>query len=256
MKNLISFSLLVFLLANATIGQVNLENTFNSNGFGTWHFNTGDETYYYNADASANMFYIFNPDYSVYKSIGYSPPSGYDLYYIYLVSDHLFNDDDLFEFILVFSNTTAYQMRVYNENMSLIKDLGNALSAYAIHTHDGYKLKTSLIIYDPVTQSYDYTDKIYSLPGELYVSDEGEPISTIEPQPYPNPSKNRVHLPYDLGSDEISVMRIYDLQGNLVDTKTIHGCFDRILLDVSTYKPGTYIYSYKDHSKRFVVQPH
>ncbi|MCF8378394.1 MAG: T9SS type A sorting domain-containing protein [Bacteroidales bacterium] len=246
------FSLFIFTF---TYGQINLEHTFNSSGFGTWHFNTDTETFYYNANVNTNKLFIYSDDYSIYKTVNFNPPAGYELYWIYYPSKYLFNDDEWIEFILVFSNSTNYQMKIYNENMSLVKDLGAGNNAYVIKTYDGsFKLKTSDYVYNAATQTIDYTDKIFSIPGELYVSDLG--INDVEntQKAYPNPSKERIILPYTLNPDEISTLHIYNLQGQLIESKNIHGSFDHLYLDVSTYEPGGYVYSYKQVKATFIVK--
>lgn len=253
--NKIIISLLISLFCLQIVSaQINLEHTFNSVGFGTWHFNTETETFYYNANVNTNKVFVYNNDYSLYKTINFIPPSGYQLYWVYYPSKHLFNDDDLIEFILVFTNSTNYQMKVYNENMSMVKDLGAGNNAYVfISQESGYKLKTTNWVYNTGTQNLDYTDKVYSLPGELYVSNEQVDQPKINQSAYPNPASNRIILPYKLKPDEISTLHIYNLQGQIIESKTIHGSLDHLRIDVSNYFPGTYLYEYKGFVSSFVV---
>ncbi len=254
MKKSLSILLIVVFPTLFSIAQVNLEHTFTSSGFGTWHFNTENETFYYNANANTHKVYIYHGDYSLYKTIDLTPPSGYNLYWVYYPSKHLFNDDELIEFILVFYNSSNYIMKAYNENMSLVKDLGAAANAYVFNTQEGYKLKTTNWVYNAGNQNMDYTDKIYSLPGELYVSDSEYCFEDMDNKPYPNPAANSVTLPYQIKPDEVTTLYIYNLQGILIESKTIHGNFDHLRLNTNNYLSGSYLYKYNEKVASFIVR--
>ncbi|MCB0805835.1 MAG: T9SS type A sorting domain-containing protein [Bacteroidales bacterium] len=255
----IHFHFLLFLLLLTTFrvaAQINPEHSFSSTGFSTQFAVTENETFFYNAEIENNTFYIFHEDYSIYKIINYTPPGSYYLFWVYLLSDHLFNTDDMFEFIFVYINSSGhYQMKIFNENMTLVKDLGEAISAQIIHTQDGYKLMTSYYTYNSGIQATEFTNQVYSVPGELYVSDNPafNPNHNEVPAAFPNPAGKIINLPYHLNSGETAEMLIVDNQGNLVLRKSVYGGFDHIRLDVSNFTPGTYYYRVNNTSKPFIV---
>jgi hypothetical protein len=103
---------------------------------------------------------------------------------------------------------------------------------------------------------YNYdnnTTEIYSLPGTManVVPQIG---GNIFQSPYPNPANSTITLPYQLKQGEISTMRIYNMDGQLIETKQIDSAFDKILLNVSNYRRGMYIYEVNGESKRFIVK--
>ena len=49
-------------------------------------------------------------------------------------------------------------------------------------------------------------------------------------------------------------MNIFNINGQLIESKKIGYDFDKILLDVSGYAKGMYIYEVKNVSNKFVVK--
>lgn len=72
--------------------------------------------------------------------------------------------------------------------------------------------------------------------------------------PYPNPAAHTINLPYQLNSGEQTDMQIYDVNGKLIATKRIDVTFDKIVLNVSGYEKGMYVYKYNGKSAKFVVE--
>jgi len=257
---LATVSMMLFL--QRTSAQINLEHTFEEPVYPASFEFLGDDGILIGCirDNEANKQYkLFNTDYSLYKIIdvtlfaGY--PAGYNAYYANYFTRKLFNDNNKIEFIVVFYNKTEHGgilMRIYDEDGTIIKDFGETTSEsnYSIFKiNDQYKLfwhKNDL-----TTDSY--TTEIYSIPGK---------ISNIAPlignnifqSPYPNPANSIITLPYQLKQGEISTMRIYNMNGQLIETKQIDSAFDKILLNVSNYKRGMYLYEVNGESKRFIVK--
>ena len=69
-----------------------------------------------------------------------------------------------------------------------------------------------------------------------------------------NKNLNAAKAPYTLQPGETSQLRVYNMNGQLLETFHIGSDFDKILLNVSNYPKGTYIYTYNGVSKKFVVQ--
>ena len=91
--------------------------------------------------------------------------------------------------------------------------------------------------------------KVYATQGN-YSADE---MVIIPQSPYPNPANMTVTIPYTLNGKSTE-MHIYDSRGVLVDTKTIYPDAEWIDLNVSTFRPGIYIYEYNGISNKFVVK--
>lgn len=108
--------------------------------------------------------------------------------------------------------------------------------------------------YGNIVSSTSYLN-IYSLGGNYNPSTMATYTQPAGfPNPYPNPSRKTVTLPYTLQPGETSQLRVFNMNGQLLETFHIGSDFDKILLNVSNYPKGTYIYTYNGVSKKFVVQ--
>lgn len=253
MKKALIYSLFI-LLALSGKAQINLEHTFHSITWQTVPFITAEGICYYYVNYSTHQMTIYNPDYSVRSTIELTVPSGHEILYLVYVSDKLFNTNNSIEFLLV---TVAYSpdvdrtMRLYDEHNTLLKDFGDRHAVYVITGDNESKLIVSSVVYNELTPTEEITDEIYSLPGTIPNGfQESDPMNALV---YPNPSGTLVSLPYTLNGMQQSTMHIYNLNGQLIDHKTIDSSFNRIQLNVDDYLPGIYIYEYNGISKRFVV---
>jgi hypothetical protein len=53
---------------------------------------------------------------------------------------------------------------------------------------------------------------------------------------YPNPAKTIIVLPYVLEKEQTSMIKIYKLNGQLVEQKQIDSDFDKLFLNVEFYQ--------------------
>ncbi|MDR3705859.1 MAG: T9SS type A sorting domain-containing protein [Paludibacteraceae bacterium] len=204
---------------------------------------------------------IYNSDYSVYKESTLAIPStksidqgdyNTDLFlnpYGVFATKHLFNSDDKIEFLVLswcMMCSSTYSLQLYDEDGTLLQDFGVKRYAKIIQTTDS---KLKLII---GLNSTDSVTSIYTLPGTL--SSVSLKSATVSDSPYPNPASTTVTLPYSIASGTTTTMSIYNTKGLLIEQKTIDSVFDKILLNVSGYEPGTYIYTYNGISNRFIVK--
>lgn len=223
------------------------------------------ESSFYFSEVLGNSYHIkiYNPDYSLHSNLTYNftPPAGYKVAAVF-PSKNLYNTDDNYEFVVTFIKTTYvsydneyYKVILYDINGNVIKDfgLGNSLSvnSYFYIINNQYKLIVYRTVYDAnhisITQS-----EIYSVPGTPpSTALKSATISTL--QAYPNPANTIVTLPYQLKQGETSVMRIYNMDGQLIESKQLDSVFDKILLNVSGYPKGVYVFEVKGVSSRFVV---
>lgn len=252
----ISFILVIaFITVKA---QINLEHTFTSNYQGvSWFISNSNGIMYYSiTDTTSNQIIIYNQDYSVYKSVTINRPTGYSMV-IANPSEQLFNTNNEIEFLILFLKYTTqngYNTKIilYNENASVIKDFGTYdYFAYPYVVSNGNTSKLLIKVNSANTNS-QFVDQVYSLPGSPANKVSNLKSSNVRPA-FPNPSNTIVNLPYELENGQETIMNIYNSNGQLIEQKIIDSAFDRIILNVQSYKQGIYIYSYNGISNRFIV---
>jgi len=237
------------LFGICTKAQINLEHTFEG---GYTSFNEK----YFVFNTVSNTVNIYNFDYSLYKTINISLPSGCSIYMssVGYPSRHLFNHDDKFEFLIVANRYDPMlgMVIIYNEDGDVIKNItknGYTITVpepIVIQENDLYKL---LIV--GMNAQQRQTD-VYSLPGTYELVEEQNYVSNLNC--YPNPAKDIVTLQYNINKGMTSVMNIYDINGVLIETKNVGGDFNEIHLDVTNYPSGIYIYECNGNTNRFIKQ--
>ncbi len=263
--------ILVLSLVSISINsQVNLDHTFaNTNYYsGLQVVNDNNSTFYCKIDEVNRQVKLYNMNYTIYKTINLQVGDKYKSGSLmcYLFSTKLFNNDEKIEFLVSFGSGDTeisgnYKLFLYNEDGVVIKDFGD----YIVH-HDcppviiktstnEIKLILTKTVVDKTTTNwiYSYNTDIYSLQGSLSALVPAESIQQNS-FAYPNPSSTIITLPYVLSSNESAYMKIYNSNGLLIEQKNIDSSFDKILLDVSTYAAGVYIYDYNGKSNRFIVK--
>lgn len=280
-SKILSFIILLMFwlsLIQVTEAQITLEHTFSNE---TVNFNMGvlNGTANFLSESATypeNSFYftkivnnsyeikIYNSDYSLntYNKYQFTPPTGYKLTSV-SPSKKLFNSDNDYEFIVTFSKTSYssydnnyYKSILYDINGKVIKDFGTGSSItiypFLFIINNQYKLMVLRTIYDIENNSITNTE-IYSVPGTYSSLNVSEYKINKNQTAYPNPTHYSITLPYQLKQGEISEMLIFNIKGQLVESKQIDFLFDKILLDVSNYSKGIYFYEVNGMSSKFVV---
>lgn len=279
MKKAFYTTLLVitFGLSQISNAQITLEHTFANERVS---FNIGivdgelncfqdaatyPENGYYYSEIVNNSYRIktYNADYSVNSNQTYTftPPTGYQVSSV-AASKKLFNDDDNYEFIVTFYKTNpvgydndSYRVALYDVNGSVLKNFGSGCYVYVypmlfiVDNH--YKLLVYRSLYDAGNNNLTSTE-IYAVPGDPSAGVTGATVPNPI-TPYPNPASTTISLPYNLRQGVASEMHIFDDSGKLIETKQIDAVFDKILLNVSNYAKGVYLYEVDGVSSRFVV---
>ena len=165
-------------------------------------------------------------------------------------------------FFVIFSNPNhpdvnlRANLTLYNEDGIMIKDFGygQTLVLLGIHliSNGKYRLSIFRSIINPQPYEATILTEIYSLPGNP-PSGTASPRASVNQYPYPNPASSTITLPYQLARGEVSAMHIYSLNGQLIETKQIDATFDKILLNVSNYTKGTYLYEVNGTSNIFII---
>ena len=211
----------------------------------------------------ANQVKLYNTDYSLYKTITVPLPS--NNYYIseVLLPNTVYSTNGKIGFVVIFFSDVDYPKsagaRIYDEDAALLIDLGFSSSLpknISIHKVNNNQYCFSISKEKEMDGSGGDTE-IYSLPGKPSIVNEDNSMAingnyNVQ-QPYPNPAKTAISLPYQLKQGETSVMHIYNTNGQLMETKQIDSVFDKILLNVSDYAKGIYFYEVNGVSNRFVV---
>lgn len=280
-SKILSFIILLMFwlsLIQVTEAQITLEHTFSNE---TVNFNMGvlNGTANFLSESATypeNSFYftkivnnsyeikIYNSDYSLntYNKYQFTPPTGYKLTSV-SPSKKLFNSDNDYEFIVTFSKTSYssydnnyYKSILYDINGKVIKDFGTGSSItiypFLFIINNQYKLMVLRTIYDIENNSITNTE-IYSVPRTYSSLNVSEYKINKNQTAYPNPTHYSITLPYQLKQGEISEMLIFNIKGQLVESKQIDFLFDKILLDVSNYSKGIYFYEVNGMSSKFVV---
>jgi hypothetical protein len=269
----------MFCLSQVSNAQITLEHTFLNESVS---FNMGvvngelnylsevttyPENSFYLAGVVNNSYRIkiYNSDYSLHtnQTYNFTPPEGYRVASV-SPSKKLFNTDSNYEFLVRYTKISysSYdnedeKLILYDANGNIIKDFGTGYSFWVSSQlyiiNNKYKLLIYRNLFDEEDNSFTNTE-IYSVPGTPSSSNVRTASVNSRLSPYPNPANTVITLPYKLEQGEFSVMNIFSISGQLIETKQIGYDFDKILLNVSNYAKGVYFYEINGVSNRFIVE--
>ena len=264
-------------LSQVSNAQITLEHTFKNENVSIMSGNVnGKPNFFVEKLFPVGSFYFtevvnnsvhikaYNPDYTLIidKTYSLTPPTGYKTSYVW-VFKKVFNTDDNYELLVTFSKISpvsddneARRLILYDSNKNVIKDFGAGNMFYIGNMvyiiNNGCKVLISRYLYDG--GDWVANTEIYSVPGDPSAYDAGNTSVDSFSSPYPNPANTYITLPYKLNEGEFAVMNIFNINGQLIESKKIGYDFDKILLDVSGYAKGMYIYEVKNVSNKFVVK--
>ena len=247
-----TFTMLLFvgvLFTNKLNAQMTLEHTFEdrvkTTMFGEYYF-TGE----FAEDDSYATLKIYNSDYSLKKEVTLYPLEGYsEIGTIGVLAPDLIMVESVY-----YDNDYHYHCCycMYDSNGNIIKNWGADVSIdddMLLNSGIIHQNKLMFWVYNRTTG--DYYTEIYSIDGYESVKNVR---ATSFGHAYPNPARNTISLPYNLNKGEQAEMLIYDVNGKMIEKKTIDSTFDKILLNVESYTPGIYFYSVNGVSHKFVVR--
>lgn len=263
----IFISLLAIFAGFTLQGQITLSQSYNYSATIT-KINETDYKYFL-MDVPASQCRIYNPDFSIYKTIQLAIPAGWWLYDIRFVSENLFNTDAQLELLYTcFTWTTtnqttgdgyySYHSKIVNEEGALLLDVPGALYSYVKETAvDEYSL--FLYVYDLSLNPYTIKTNIYKLPGKVnYVDDIKKSLYSLHS--YPVPSESLINIEYTLPvGKEVAGLHILDINGHILNSFKISGNKGRFELNAMDYTPGVYLYyleneGLKSDVKKMVIQ--
>ena len=265
-------------LSQVSNAQITLEHTFKNENVSVMSGNVNGKPNFsveklfpvgsfYLTEVVNNSVHIkaYNPDYTLIidKTYSLTPPTGYKVSHVW-VFKKVFNTDDNYELLVTFSKISpvsndneACRLILYDSNRNVIKDFGAGHMFYIGNLvyiiNNSCKVRIVRRLYSGGENFVDNTE-IYSVPGDPSAYDAGNTSVDSFSSPYPNPANTYITLPYKLNEGEFAVMNIFNINGQLIETKKIGYDFDKILLDVSGYAKGMYIYEVKNVSNKFVVK--
>ncbi|MCD4745209.1 MAG: T9SS type A sorting domain-containing protein [Bacteroidales bacterium] len=230
--------ILSFLFVNS---QIIYEHTYNGYASLVNLSNSGYK--YYVQDTENKELRLYNIDHSIWKTVNIEVPAGYELSWVYNVSEMLFSTDGLIGFSYSYFQTTPtynYQSRIMNENGTILLTIPNAVSAFAVSGGEyGAKLLANITDYS----TNNTTTKVYDLPGE-FVSIPNK-LQDINPEhPYPNPSSSIITIPYNLpdGIDKGEII-IYNTIGREILKYNVDKTFKNVIINTNTLYKGIYYYN-------------
>ena len=210
---------------------------------------------------NSSTIYIYNLDYTLYKTINIpAVPTSYNYFNILYISDNLFHPDDKIEYIFTGEDTseTFRIFRVFNEDGALIlnadsssfmykfDDIEGGNAEFIFNTYNG----TKMVLYNDNSNTIDF----YNLPGILQCdlcegSTTGKKtISEIKKamlsNSYPNPSKDYTRIDYQLpkGINKGTIV-IYDINGKETKRYEVDRTFNHLRISTTDMPSGTYFYN-------------
>jgi hypothetical protein len=253
MKKLLYTSLIAATLGltQNTKAQITLLHSFDKDARVNGNWVEPAINYYSVFDRDANEVKLYAEDFSLAKTITITPPAGHTLNHVFYFCRNIFTTDGKISFFAVLSDDQyMYTRKIYDEDGKVllnIDDVGDLDILIHMTSNNQYRLVIT-------NWSENRKTDIYSLPGVFSTSNAKlVPMSQSLQPPYPNPSNTTITLPYKLQSGETSVMRILNINGQVMETKRIGSDFEQIQLNVSNYRKGMYIYEVNGVSNRFVV---
>jgi hypothetical protein len=223
---------------------------------------------YFSMDVNGKKCDIYNLDHTLFRSVSLTVPPDHYLYNIQFVSQHLFNQDDLIEFVYIYSkyNPTeysyyyTYETVVINENGTEILKIPGAGHSELVETEEG-KRKFLVYVYDFFQVPATTTTQVYSLPDAIQdpLKSGGVRNRFRLGNPWPNPSGGTINIPVKLPPDvDKGELILYNIQGQEVLRKAVEGQDELLILPGNVLIPGVYQYGLKhkngqSEGKRFVI---
>lgn len=244
-----------------SFAQVSLDHTFNAFTTSLVGFeNVNEPIDYFCIVTNDHQICMYNPNYILYKTIDVNLPQGYSLSSISSAGKHIINNDDKIEFFVSANNNqignTYYTAMIINEDGQIINNLGYNYMTFCmgfINVND--QIKMILMKYHQNNNStITYSYSVYSCYGNYSPNNAIQSFSNLVSKPYPNPAVNTINLPYKLEPGNTSVIKIYNMNGQMIDSFKIGCDFEAITIDVSHYAKGVYTYEYNGISNKFIVQ--
>ena len=206
-----------------------------------------------NGNGKFNIYYENGEFYKSCVSLVDGVPNG-NKTKLWIIAKNIFTSDNRVCFVYI--SGIGYEesaiVKIVDEDNSVISILPICAGAPFCDFRKmsgGYKLL--LTVLDEGT--YQFKTNIYSCPGngETTTSVENIPAK-VKRNAYPNPASDLVILPYD--ANGATSMKIYDMQGKLVERKFLDKNKQELQLNVKNYPSGMYFFEVNGESNSFIVK--
>ena len=161
------------------------------------------------------------------------------------VTEGIFSNDNLMEFIVITEDGFA----IINENCHEIfrKNYTNGWSVEYYSSFRLLKTKNGNLLEVHLNNS---KTEIYALPGYSLSSLRSTSIQQLN-NPYPNPAKTFIHLPYTLPQEiKEGTIQIFNTQGQLIKTFRVDDTSEYMRLETSNLPSGNYFYTLEARGQR------
>lgn len=176
---------------------------------------------------------------------------------IQIIPTGLYKNDGA-EYYLIYSGELGVYKKVGN-NLILDAEVEDCQEAFAtrydeyIYTTDIFSNGTKCFVFlEPRGGDDDNIIKVYSFAGTVS-NVSNVKTENAEMRPYPNPSREKIHLTFD-AVKEVSSIRICDVNGRMVDRIPVGSDMTEYELDVHSYPEGVYFYEIDGKSQSFIVK--
>ena len=187
-----------------------------------------------------SLFHIYDSNYSLVHTFPQEPQ---------IVAKNVFTEDG-----------KICVVNVTNENdwwntyrIEILKEDGECIQGW------GFENQCPMVSLIKIADTYKF---VIELPHETYIYScpgNGETTTSVENVPakvkhnaYPNPATDLVILPYE--ANGATSMKIYDMQGKLVERKFLDKNKQELQLNVKDYPSGMYFFEVNGESNSFVVE--
>lgn len=187
-----------------------------------------------------SLFHIYDSNYSLVHTFPQEPQ---------IVAKNVFTEDG-----------KICVVNVTNENdwwntyrIEILKEDGECIQRW------GFENQCPMVSLIKIADTYKFVIEvphatyIYSCPGNGETSTSVENVpAKVKRNAYPNPATDLVMLPYEVNA--ATSMKIYDMQGKLVERKFLDKNKQELQLDVKNYPSGMYFFEVNGESNSFVVK--
>lgn len=187
-----------------------------------------------------SLFHIYDSDYSLVHTFPQEPQ---------IVAKNVFTEDG-----------KICVVNVTNENdwwntyrIEILKEDGECIQRW------GFENQCPMVSLIKIADTYKFVIEvphatyIYSCPGNGEISTSVENVpAKVKRNAYPNPANELVTLPYE--ANGATSMKIYDMQGKLVERKFLDKNKQELQLNVKDYPSGMYFFEVNGESNSFVVE--
>ncbi len=249
MKTYLTYFLI--MVCTSILSQT-LEKSYSTDYYGkglNYSFIINNKLNFYTLDRNTKEISFYDSSHNLTKTTTINIESGWDIRYIYLISDKLFNTDSKIEFLVESRkpNDAYTNLTVFNED---------GLEGITFETVDDFKLiKTPENTYKLITFSqipvnngkYEY--KVYALDGTLDVIQENLLSKSVIQ--YPNPTSKKLYLK-NIEINNKSMIQVFTIDGKTVLKKTMK--LNQNFIDVSSLSNGVYYYKIGNYTNRFIKE--